>query len=635
MPKNFQKFILLMAGVLAMSILIGYLVLAWTEPSQNPPQGNVPAPLNVGSIEQIKSGTIGASYFKVLGWDAVYGSVDTGGGVNRPFHLIGTYHGWDPYGVYIAGYNFYNNSAISQAKNVYVGGGGRERMVIELNTGNVGIGTTAPQKRLHVHGEILSSSWDTGCAQFRAIGSNYGFMIRNDGTATYFLLTNYGNPYGGWNRFRPLTIRNSDGTVTLGNVLWVQHDGNVGIGTGAPAYKLDISGDVRWTGTLQGGSVPWARLTSFPGDCPSGQYVYGIGSTLKCSAPPRGIGGSGTTNYLAKFTGSTTIGNSTIYDNGNVGIGTTAPQRRLHVNGEIVSSSWETGYAQFRAVASNYGFMIRNDNNATYFLLTNYGNPYGDWNTLRPLTIRNSDGSVYLGNVLWVQHGSNVGIGTTAPAYKLDVRGSGTSIINVEAPASSDQAGIRFFRTGDNDWARIYLENYGTSGQASNRNRLVIESGDDGKDYIVLRNRHWLFGSKDVMNIHRDKVTIDGNVGIGTTEPSYKLEVVGSVGADAYYYRSDIRLKENIERIENALEKILKLEGVAFFWKKEGQKSIGLIAQEVEKIFPEIVNEDGKGIKSIDYGRLVAVLIEAIKEQQKEIDFLKKEIENLKIEKGR
>jgi len=57
----------------------------------------------------------------------------------------------------------------------------------------------------------------------------------------------------------------------------------------------------------------------------------------------------------------------------------------------------------------------------TYFLLTNYGNPYGGWNTLRPLTIRDSDGSVYLGNVLWVQHGGNVGIGTTAPSGKLSV----------------------------------------------------------------------------------------------------------------------------------------------------------------------------------------------------------------------
>jgi len=112
---------------------------------------------------------------------------------------------------------------------------------------------------------------------------------------------------------------------------------NVGIGTPSPGYKLDITGDVRWTGTLQGGSVPWARLTSFPSDCPLGQYVYGVGGTLKCSAPAGGtggIGGSGTTNYVAKFIAGTTIGNSQIYDNGaNVGIGTASPAQRLHVAG--------------------------------------------------------------------------------------------------------------------------------------------------------------------------------------------------------------------------------------------------------------------------------------------------------------
>jgi hypothetical protein len=131
-------------------------------------------------------------------------------------------------------------------------------------------------------------------------------------------------------------------------------------------------------------------------------------------------------------------------------------------------------------------------------------------------------------------------------------------------------------------------------------------------------------------------IVATGSVGIGTANPSYKLEVVGDVGADAYYYRSDIRLKENVSEIKDALEKILKLQGVNFFWKESGEKSIGLIAQDVEKIFPELVNTDNSGMKSIDYGRLTAVLIEGIKEQQKEIDLLKQEIKNLKIQiKGR
>jgi hypothetical protein len=58
----------------------------------------------------------------------------------------------------------------------------------------------------------------------------------------------------------------------------------VGIGT-APSYNLDVAGDIRWTGTLQGGSIPWARLTNFPSACPAGQYVSGIGGTLTCSSP--------------------------------------------------------------------------------------------------------------------------------------------------------------------------------------------------------------------------------------------------------------------------------------------------------------------------------------------------------------
>ena len=97
---------------------------------------------------------------------------------------------------------------------------------------------------------------------------------------------------------------------------------------------------------------------------------------------------------------------------------------------------------------------------------------------------------------------------------------------------------------------------------------------------------------------------------------------------------SDFRLKKNIREINNALEKIQQIDGVYFDWKDDGGKSMGLIAQQVEENFPELVLTDEiTGLKSVNYPGLVAPLIEAVKEQQKQIHNLKDEIEKLKKER--
>ncbi len=125
----------------------------------------------------------------------------------------------------------------------------------------------------------------------------------------------------------------------------------------------------------------------------------------------------------------------------------------------------------------------------------------------------------------------------------------------------------------------------------------------------------------------------NGNVGIGLLNPVYKLEIAGSVGAGAFFYTSDRNLKKNISPLNGSLSKILSLEGVSFAWKDTGAKSVGLVAQDVEKVYPELVHTNPQsGIKSVEYGNLVAPLIEAIKEQQKQIDQLKAEVKALKGE---
>jgi hypothetical protein len=106
----------------------------------------------------------------------------------------------------------------------------------------------------------------------------------------------------------------------------------------------------------------------------------------------------------------------------------------------------------------------------------------------------------------------------------------------------------------------------------------------------------------------------------------------------AYYSFSDARLKTNVKPLENSLEKVKQLQGVYYEWidgERKGKTEVGLIAQEVEKVVPEVVREqkrlgDDTEYKTVDYEKMVGVLIEAIKEQQEQIDELKNELKELK-----
>jgi hypothetical protein len=123
---------------------------------------------------------------------------------------------------------------------------------------------------------------------------------------------------------------------------------------------------------------------------------------------------------------------------------------------------------------------------------------------------------------------------------------------------------------------------------------------------------------------------ISGGLGVGVTSNSTvgNIVVSGTVTAN-----SDERLKTNIKPLENALEKVLALRGVEYDRIDNGEHQIGLIAQEVEKIVPEIVYPKGPAPdyerKSVAYANLIALLIEAIKEQNIEIQKLKEKIEGI------
>lgn len=95
---------------------------------------------------------------------------------------------------------------------------------------------------------------------------------------------------------------------------------------------------------------------------------------------------------------------------------------------------------------------------------------------------------------------------------------------------------------------------------------------------------------------------------------------------------SDERLKENVETIQNPLEKVTAMRGVSYKFKGTEKQEIGVIAQEVEEILPEVVVDATDGYKAVKYQNMVGLLIEAIKEQQKQIDELKQTVMELRNE---
>jgi hypothetical protein len=104
------------------------------------------------------------------------------------------------------------------------------------------------------------------------------------------------------------------------------------------------------------------------------------------------------------------------------------------------------------------------------------------------------------------------------------------------------------------------------------------------------------------------------------------ITATSTVTAADFNSTSDQNLKDNIRTIENALDKVSSINGVLFEWKSTGDTSAGVVAQEVEKVLPEVVKDmDGK---TVNYNGLIGLLIEAIKEQQAQIEELKSQINN-------
>ncbi|MCA1620537.1 MAG: tail fiber domain-containing protein [Acidobacteria bacterium] len=132
-----------------------------------------------------------------------------------------------------------------------------------------------------------------------------------------------------------------------------------------------------------------------------------------------------------------------------------------------------------------------------------------------------------------------------------------------------------------------------------------------------------------------------GNVGVGTTEPAHRLHVNGTVaGVGPYVNASDLRYKRDIRTIPGALSKVLSLRGVTYDWRREqfpalnfsAGRQVGFVAQEVERVVPEAVVRDAEGFRSVAYSHLVPVVVEAVREQQAQVERQQEQLERQQTE---
>jgi hypothetical protein len=295
------------------------------------------------------------------------------------------------------------------------------------------------------------------------------------------------------------------------------------------------------------------------------------------------------------------------------GIGTTAPVNKLDIFSvkadPATSSSSANGNLRLGATGAN-----------THVL--DFG--LSSTSTFSWLQARDRGNYATLYNLVINPMGGNVGIGNSAPNSTLTVGNSAGTIageISINPAAATNEGGqINIRKSLNGSTADWIIDQFGTT--SSDARLRIFNTNAETNGITILEN---------------------GNIGMGSLTPSVRLQVAGDIIANSIAGSSDLRYKTNIRPVYNALDKVKALRGVYFNWNKEafpdknfGSKDeLGFIAQEIENVVPEIVTKDNtkEEYRSVKYDKLVALLVEAIKEQQIQIDSLKIQLNKKKDKK--
>ena len=427
--------------------------------------------------------------------------------------------------------------------------------------GKVGIGTVTPDGKLEIAG-----------------GTTLGFRLSNAGDSSAYDQVRM--TYGGYNSGAPTVTLMPLTTPGSGNVFTTWHfsNSNGSSGTSNNHSNVVVDGNLN-VGNAKGSGETVLQIRNYDTALVdtneiqssirmSGRYWSGSASQLvetrinSVHQESNGNGGSALT-FMTQTGGDAVTEQMRINKNGYVGIGTQSPASLLHVSG----NSYLLG--------ANYGIYGNND-------ITNYyikGNSSGSqlvlnwYSGFQFKTLGGTDRLIIESTGIVGMGDTGVYAGTNA---QLNLPGRGIAIKN-------DRNG------SNNNWSYIY--NTGTSSQA---------------------NFDFVTGTGTALTLNHDKTATFTN----------SISITGTVTAssDIVAY-SDQRLKTDVETLDGS--KVYDMRGVSFT--KDDKKGSGVIAQELEKIAPELVNNDSE-FKSVAYGNITGYLIEAIKDLKAEVEELKKQI---------
>ncbi len=485
-------------------------------------------------------------------------------------------------------------------------------------SGRVGIGTSSPGATLDVQGasstvklgglagtgtRLVTTAADgtLGAGSFPQLSiSNSTISLTNGGSVTvpgdnlgnHTATTNVGLN-GNW-------LSNAPGNA---NGLRVDNAGSVGVGVSSPTQALDVQGGILARSnsaiSVQGAYLQWNR---------SG----GDGETWLLNQQGGGSGG-------IRFGGASTANGALEWARfdgfGNLGLGTGGanPSQKLDVRGNVRLGNDGGNATGTGQTVEFVGPGFNTDPVGLYRT-----NPAADQSELRVVVGDGADANdrFVVGRSAATAEG---GLATSTFTPSFTVRGNGSVGIGTSAPAAGLH--VDAAESGSSTALGVLLGG-GTSGNPSielrgNGNTPYLDFAEtSGVDYTTR-----LISQSGVLNV------------AGSGSGGVLLQVNGGLRATSYANISDARFKANVRPIGSALAAVLALRGVRYTWNAlgvqhggtAGQAQVGLLAQEVEKIYPELVSTGADGYKSVNYAQLTPVLIEALKEQQAQLEALKQQ----------